>query len=144
MKLFDVNILIYAHREDQTHHDFYRSRLESTINGPDVFGLSTFVAAGFVRVVTHMRFPNGPTPLSQALSVVESMAGLPNCYWINPGPRHWQLLAELCRESLCAGKNVADAQHAAIAIENGCTWVTRDEDFSVFTSRGLRLELLEP
>ena len=144
MKLFDVNILVYAHRGDQTHHDFYRSHLESMINGPDTFGLSTLVAGGFVRIVTHARVPNGPTPLSQALSVVESIAGLPHCYWINPGPRHWQLLAELCRASQCTGKSVSDAQHAAVAIENACTWVTRDEDFTAFARHGLRLELLEP
>ena len=144
MKLFDVNILIYAHRQDQTHHAFYRSRLESMINGPDAFGLSTLVAAAFLRIVTHRGFPNGPTPLSQALAVVESMANLPHCYWINPGSRHWQLLAELCRSSQCTGKHVSDAQHAAVAIENACTWVTRDEDFSSFTRHGLRLELLEP
>jgi len=144
MKLFDVNILIYAHREDQIHHDFYRNRFESTLNGPDTFGLSTLVAAGFVRIVTHARFPNGPTPLSQALAVVESIANLPNCYWINPGSRHWKLLAELCRECRCTGKNVSDAQHAAVAIENACTWVTRDEDFTVFAKHGLRLELLKP
>ena len=144
MRLFDVNILIYAHRQDQSHHAFYRERLESMINGSESFGLSTLVAAGFLRIVTHAGFPNGPTPLSQALSVIESMASLPNCYWINPGALHWQLLAELCRSARCTGKQVADAQHAAVAIENACTWVTRDEDFTSFTKRGLRLEILQP
>ena len=144
MKLFDVNIIIYAHRQDQAHHEFYRRRLESMINGSEAFGLSTLVAAAFLRIVTHPGFPNGPTPLSQALAVIESMASLPNCYWINPGTRHWPLLAELCRASQCTGKRVADAQHAAVAIENACTWVTRDEDFLPFSKHGLRLELLKP
>lgn len=116
MKLFDVNILVYAHRQDQAHHEFFRGRLESMIDGPDAFGLSTLVAAGFLQIVTHEQFPNGPTPLSQALSVVEPIAGSPNCYWINPGPQHWRLLSELCRATRCSGKGVADAQHAAVAI----------------------------
>lgn len=144
MKLFDVNILVYAHRQDQTHHEFFRSRLESAVNGPDAFGLSILVAAGFLRIVTSVSFPNGPTPLSQALSVVESLAASPNCYWINPGARHWPLLSELCRLTRCSGKRISDAQHAAVAIENACTWVTRDEDFSAFTRHGLRLELWRP
>jgi hypothetical protein len=144
MKLFDVNILVYAHRQDQTHHEFFRSRLESMVNGPDAFGLSILVAAGFLRIVTSASFPNGPTPLSQALSVVESLAASPNCYWINPGARHWPLLNELCRMTRCSGKRVSDAQHAAVAIENACTWVTRDEDFSAFTRHGLRLEFWRP
>jgi hypothetical protein len=144
MKLFDVNILIYAHRQDQDYHEFYRDRLESMINGSDAFGLSTLVAAAFLRIVTHRRFPNGPTPLSQAISVVESISNLSNCYWINPGAQHWQLLSELCRLSQCTGKHVSDAQHAAVAIENACIWVTRDEDFSSFTRHGLRLQLSKP
>ena len=114
------------------------------LNTVDPFGLSTLVAGGFIRIVTHPNFPNGPTPLMQALAVIESIAGLQNCYWINPGPKHWQLLSELCRERRCTGKQVADAQHAAIAIENACTWVTRDEDFVEFTRHGLRLEILAP
>ena len=144
MRLFDVNILIYAHRQDQVHHEFYREQLESMINESEAFGLSTPAAAAFLRIVTHPAFPNGPTPLSQALAVIESMADLPNCYWINPGTRHWHLLAELCRSTRSKGKQVADAQHAAVAIENACTWVTRDEDFTSFTGQGLRLELLKP
>ena len=44
----------------------------------------------------------------------------------------------------CSDKGVSDAQHAAVAIENACTWVTRDEDFSAFTRHGLRLELWRP
>ena len=144
MKLFDVNILIYAHRKDQIHHEFYRNHLESALNGTDAFGLSALVAASFVRIVTHANFPNGPTPLSQALSVVESISSLRTCYWVYPGPRHWRLLADLCRSSNCVGKNVADAAHAAVAIENACTWVTRDEDFAAFARHGLMLELLAP
>jgi predicted nucleic acid-binding protein len=34
------------------------------------------------------------------------------------------------------GKLVADAYHAALAIEHGCEWVTADGDFSRFP--GLR------
>ena len=93
----DVNILIYAHRQDQEHHEFFREYLESTISAGDALG-----------------------------------------------PRHWQLTSELCRQCGCTGKLVADAQHAAIAVENACTWVTRDRDYEVFTRHGLRLQLLEP
>jgi hypothetical protein len=37
------------------------------------FGLTPLIAGGFVRVVTSANFPNGPTPLAQALALV----GLP-------------------------------------------------------------------
>lgn len=144
MKLFDVNVLIYAHRDDQPDHAFYRDFVESHINGSDAFALSPLVAGGFVRIVTNHAFPNGATPLAQALATIESMAALEHCHWTGPGHRHWQLMADLCRRCGSTGKRVADAQHAAIAIEHGCQWVTRDRDFEVFTAHGLQLEILAP
>lgn len=144
MILFDTNVLIYAHREDQTEHAFYREWLETTVKRGTLFGLSPLVAGGFVRVVTHPRFPNGPTPLAQALAVVDSLASVTYCRWLSPSNRHWELVSNLCRETLASGKLVADAQHAALAIEHACTWVTRDADFERFTKAGLKLDILAP
>jgi predicted nucleic acid-binding protein len=39
---------------------------------------------------------------------------------------------------------VADAQHAAVALEHGCTWATRDGDFEKFRKTGLRVEMVVP
>lgn len=144
MKLFDVNVLIYAHRKDQLHHDFYREFVEDLVNGDDAFGLSPLTATGFVRIVTNPKFPNEPTPLVQALAVVDSFVALSHCIWTPPGNRNWELTRDLCRECGCSGKGIADAQHAAIAIEHACEWVTRDRDFEKFVSHGLKLRLLEP
>lgn len=142
MRLFDVNVLVYAHRSDQRHHDFYRERLEAALADSVPCALSVAVATGFVRVVTQPAFPNGPTPLPQALAVIESLTGA--CQWLHPGSRHWHLVADLCRSSGASGKAVSDASHAALAIEHGATWVSRDRDFGRFTARGLRWEAWEP
>ncbi len=144
MKLFDVNILIYAHRSDQQHHAFYRSRLEDALAGQETCGLTAAVATGFLRIVTHPNLPNGPTPLPQALAVIETLAAPGCCQWLHPGPRHWSLVAALCRETGTTGKGVSDASHAATAIEHGCTWVSRDSDFARFSVHGLRWERWEP
>ena len=144
MKLFDVNVLIYAHRADQQHHDFYRQFLEEFVNGSDSFGLSPLAAVGFIRIVTNSKFPNGPTPLPQAVAVIESLSALSHCIWTPPGKRNWELTRDLCRKCSCSGKNVADAQHAAVAIEHACEWITRDTDFKRFVPHGLKLQILEP
>ena len=102
------------------------------------------VAAGFVRIVTQARFPGGPTPLAQALATIDSLSALEHCHWVNPGRRHWELVSGLCRQCGSQGKHVADAAHAAVAIEHSCQWVTRDNDFQLFAAHGLQLELLEP
>ena len=142
--MFDVNVLIYAHREDQFHHDFYRRFLENLSKGTESFRISPLTAVGFVRVVTHSKFPNGPTPLPQAISIIESLTALGHCSWALPGKRHWELTRRLCTECSISGKKVADAQHAALAIEHACEWVTRDTDFRRFAAHGLKLQILEP
>ena len=144
MIAFDVNVLIYAHREDQLEHSYFKERMQRTINEVAAFGLSPLVAGGFVRIVTHTRFPNGPTPLAQALAVIETMMARPNAHWLLPGKRHWELVAGLCRSTRASGKAIADAQHAAVAIEHACTWASRDSDFFGFMAAGLRFEHWAP
>ncbi len=144
MNLVDVNILIYAHRKDQLNHEFYRDKLESLLNKGDPFGMTPLVAAGFVRIVTQRKFPNGPSPLSIALSMVDDIMSRPNAFWMNPGQKQWELFSSLSRKKQCTGKMVSDAQHAAIAIEHAATWISRDNDFFRFESEGLRFEHCVP
>jgi uncharacterized protein len=51
---------------------------------------------------------------------------------IRPGPDHWMIFRQLCEPGKLTGKIVADAAHAAVAIESGCEWVTADTDFARF------------
>lgn len=144
MRMPDVNILVYAHRLEDPDHAFYRSWMERLANGPEPFAVSVLVAAAFVRVVTHPAFQPRPTPLHQALAVIDSLANLPNCMMPKPSDQHWALIKMLCEATSARGKLVADAQHAAVALEHGCTWVTRDADFDRFRGSGLRVEILQP
>jgi predicted nucleic acid-binding protein len=78
------------------------------------------------------------------LSVVDSLLRVPSCSIVELGGQHWGLVRALCEAVHARGKLVADAQHAAVAIANGCTWVTRDTDFEDFHPLGLRLKILKP
>ncbi len=144
MLMPDVNILIYSHRREDPDHEFYLSWIEDLANGREMFALSTLVAVAFVRIVTHPAFRPTPTPLEQALAVVDSLIAMPSCVMIGPGENHWRLVRTLSHETGLFGKHVADAQHAAVALENGCTWVTRDTDFDKFRKSGLRVQILTP
>ncbi len=144
MDLFDTSVLIKAHREDQKNHAFYRELVEQRARRDEDFALSSLVASNFVQIVTHADFPMGPTPLPQALSVIESLEVLPHCHWVAPGRKNWALTAGLCRECACRGKMVTKAHHASIAIEHACNWITEDRDFQVFDHHGLRLTLVQP
>lgn len=144
MLMPDVNILIYAHRKEDPDHEFYRKWVEDLANGPEPFAISPLVASAFVRIVTHPSFRPFPTPLEQAMAAIDSLITLPSCVMPGPGEKHWMLFRQLCRDSAAYGKIVADAQHAAVALENGCTWVTRDGDFDKFRKSGLRMKILSP
>lgn len=144
MKMPDVNILIYAHRDQHSHHKFYKKWLESLCSGPEPFALSPLVAVAFVKIVTNPSVFEYPTPLPQAFAFIEAILSSEQCRQPELGKNHWKFVRQLCESSRAAGKLVADAQHAAVAIEHACTWVTRDHDFQKFKSQGLRLEFLEP
>lgn len=64
-----------------------------------------------------------PDSPAQAMAAIESLAGHPNGHWIQPGRRHWELFALLCRQTQATGKHVAHAQHAATAIEHAVATV---------------------
>ena len=142
MLMPDVNVLVYAHRGDEARHEAYARWLESVIDGAEPFALSVLVAVGFVRIVTHPRIYEDPTPLSVALAVIEQMAAHPRCRLAMPAGTHLDDVARLCRATGATGKLVADAQHAALAISEGSVWVTRDGDFASFAPHGLRWQHL--
>ena len=136
MILPDDNVLVYAHREDVADHTAYRTWLETVINGDEAYGVSELVLSGFVRVVTHAKVFNKPSPLIDALAFADQLLAQPNCVLVEPGTRHWDLFRGLCLEIGAKGNLVPDAYFAAMAIESGCEWITTDRDFSRFT--GLR------
>jgi hypothetical protein len=136
MVLPDVNVLVYAHREDTAHHAECRAWAEQVINGDEAFGLSDLVLSGFVRVATHPKVFAKPSPLGDALEFCEQLRSRPNCVPVAPGRRHWDIFRALCAEARAKGNLVPDAFLAALAIEAGCQWVTTDRDFSRF--KGLR------
>ena len=132
MLLFDVNVLVYAHREDAENHIAYREWLETVINADAAFAISELVLSGFVRVVTHPKVFIKPTPVGDALAFAGQLRDQPNCVPLQPGPRHWDIFRRLCLESGVKGNLVPDAYLAALAIESGSEWITTDRDFSRF------------
>lgn len=132
MILLDVNVLIYAFREDAPGHETYRSWLEEAVYSESAFGISDLALSGFLRIVTHRRVFNPPTPLPDALAFVEVLRSQPNCALIQPGARHWRIFTHLCQAAKAKGNLVPDAYFAALAIEHGCEWITTDRDYSRF------------
>lgn len=132
MLLLDVNVLVYAHRTDTHGNAAFRTWLEETAARDAPFAVPGLVMSGFLRVVTHPRIFDPPTPLEEALRVAEALCAQPNHVNIAPGPRHWDLFARLCRVANAKGSLVPEAYLAALAIESGSEWITTDRDFAPF------------
>ncbi|HRI57625.1 MAG TPA: type II toxin-antitoxin system VapC family toxin [Anaerolineae bacterium] len=133
MILFDVNVLVYAHREDAPNHVAYRDWLTDGIASDEAYGIADIVLSGFLRVVTHPRIFSPPSTLDQALAFVHDIRDQPNCVVIQAGSRHWDIFERLCRAAEAKGNLIPDAYLAALAIESGSTWITTDRDYSRFT-----------
>lgn len=56
MLLPDVNILVFAYREDATpDHLRLKAWLEGLANSDEAFALSKFILSSFIRIVTQSR-----------------------------------------------------------------------------------------
>jgi toxin-antitoxin system PIN domain toxin len=137
MMLPDVNVLVYAHRPDSVHnHEEYAAWISGLAESPKAFALSEAVLSGFIRVVTNRRIFKDPTPTSTALAFCSGLRDRTHARILTPGDANWGIFEMLCREPGIKGKLIADAWHAALAMEYDCEWITCDSDFARFP--GLR------
>lgn len=86
MLLLDVNILVYAHRQDASRHREYLMWLEELVNSDQTYGLSDLVLSRCLRVATHPEVFSPPSTMDKALAFAQQLREQPNCTMINPGP----------------------------------------------------------
>lgn len=138
MKLMDVNVLVYAHREDVKDHVACREWLESVLNSNIAYGFSELVLSGFIRVVTHPKVFEQPSSLAVAVRFVQQIRMAPQAIRLAPGKNHWRLFLQCINDIAAQGNDIPDAYHAALAMEWDCEWVTTDKGFRRF--KGLRVQ----
>ena len=136
MLLLDVNICVYAIRQDSADHDAYHAWVESLLTGDEPVGISELVLSGVIRLITNHRVFRQPSSTVEALDACRALRSAPAAVALRPGPRHWEIFDSLCAGIGAKGNTVPDAYHAALAIENGATWITTDRGFARF--EGLR------
>lgn len=107
MILADVIVLLYTFRTDAPEHPQHKICLEQIV----------------LEKTANDGRPYGMSPqiLASVIRVIE------------PGPRHWNIFADLCRTAGVKGNLVQDAWFAALAMESGCEWITHDRDYARFT-----------
>jgi len=132
----DVNVLLYAFRRDAARHAEYADWLQDVVAGDEPYGISPQTLASVLRISTNPRIFAPATPPAAALDFCQTLLESDYCVVVQPGPRHWPIFVDLCRESGATGNLVPDAWFAALAIEAGCEWITTDRDYARFP--GLR------
>lgn len=133
----DANLLIYALHADMPRHGVAKQWLEQSLSGDESMALCWVVILAVVRICTNPRlFPSALTA-GQAVEVVQGWLDQPAVLVLQPGPQHWQILADLLRQAGTAGNLTMDAHLAALAIEHDGMLFSCDADFRRFP--GLRL-----
>ena len=129
----DTNILIYADREESELHAAALEALRLLAEGDEAWAIPVFCLGEFLRVVSHDRLFDPPTPVLQALDSLESLLASPAVRLLTPGDHYLRLLRTLTEESGVRGNLIFDAQIAAVCLEHGAsTLLTEDRDFARF------------
>jgi uncharacterized protein len=134
--LCDVNVLLHAHKEGSPAHAVVRQWLIGALDDETPFGVSDLVLSAVVRIATNRRVFDPPSTLAEALAFTQALRNSENAVPVQPGRRHWDLFADLCRRTGATGNLVPDVYLAALAIEHDCVWVSTDRGFARFP--GLR------
>jgi uncharacterized protein len=132
----DVNVLLYALREESERHAEFRQWLLDVLNGGERVALFEPVLASVLRVATHPNIYRTPTPRRVVEAFIDGCLSAPAAVALRAEAAHWTMFRELCTRSDCRGNLVQDAYLAALALEHNCTFVTTDRDFARF--HGLR------
>ena len=132
MILVDLNLLIYAVNSDMSPHKESRRWLEHALSGNESVGLAWVVILGFLRIATRGDVFPEPLTADRALGYVGEWLRQPCVTPIRPGDKHWEILSSLLQISGTAGNLTTDAHLAALAIENGATVYSADNDFKRF------------
>lgn len=137
MILPDVNVLIYAFREDSIRHVDYARWLGAAVSSGEELALHDMVLAGVIRVSTNPRVTALPSTTEKATRFVSWLRNAPGARWIPSGPATWDVFDRLVADDPgIRGNLVPDAHLAAAAIAHGARLATADRGFARFP--GLR------
>lgn len=140
----DVNVLLYAFREETERHAEYHAWLQDALNGAEPVALFEPVLSAMMRIATHPGIFKPPSPRPAVEAFVDACLTAPAAVALRPERGHWAIFRDLCRSADCRGNVVQDAYLAAMAIEQHCTFVTTDRDFARFTRLQWRHPLDRP
>lgn len=125
----DVNLLVAAWNPLDPDHEQGRAWLAARVAAPEPLGVSELVVSGALRILTMPSVRRLGHDPAQVLELASELMSAPGVVRLRPGSRHWDLFRGLCTATGAVGNQVPDCYHAALAIEHGATWASRDRFF---------------
>ena len=132
MTLLDANILLYAYNADAPQQPSAARWLSELFESGESIALPWPTLWAFVRISTNSRIWTNPRPAKDAFALVRGWLEHPGVVVVAPGPRHAELLELLVTRYGASGPLLTDAVLAALAIENGASLASTDQDFRRF------------
>lgn len=132
MIVLDANVFLHAYNVDVPQHRAVSRWMGKLVESNEIIGLPWITLWAFIRVSTNPRVWNHPMAAKRVFGIVDEWLGQPGVVTLHPGPRHREILEELITRHDVSGPLVTDAVLAAIAIENGATVASCDQDFRRF------------
>jgi toxin-antitoxin system PIN domain toxin len=130
--LLDVNSLVYAHDVRSAHHGAAKEWIDGQLNGPGLVGFPWETVSAFLRIVTHPRIYERPTPLANAWQQMRDWLDREVAWIPLPTERHIHVFEELLLQPGARANLVPDAHLAALAIEHGLILCSADNGFARF------------
>ncbi|MFN2445001.1 MAG: TA system VapC family ribonuclease toxin [Vicinamibacterales bacterium] len=128
----DVNVLLYAFREESARHPEYHAWLQGALNGTETVAMFEPVLAAVMRIATHPGIFKPPSPRERVEEFVDACLAAPAAVAVRAEASHWAIFRDLCARVDCRGNLIQDAYLAAMALEHNCTYVTSDRDYAQF------------
>ena len=141
MRLWDVNLWVYAFRSDSPAHEKARASIQSALDRRESFLFAPGIAVSFLRIVTNPRIFVEPSPIAEAWLFVDALESHPAAVLADMDPMAFGVFKHLCLVVDAAGNAIPDAYLAALAIRHDAVFVTADRSFAAF--KGIELEFVE-
>ena len=128
----DVNLILYAHNEEDPDHEEAVLWWDQLLSGTQAVGIPLVVVMAFLRLSTSTRLFLRPLSVDQSIMRIESWFACPQVRMIEPSPEHLSEFLRMVRSIGVAGNLTTDAHIAALSLEYRAEIHSADADFGRF------------
>jgi toxin-antitoxin system PIN domain toxin len=129
----DINLLVYAHREESEFHAAAKEHVDSLRHQLAPWAVPWLCVHEFIGIVTHPRIYRPASTLSEALGFLDALFASPQLHLLSESPGYFEKLREVATAARLKGPRIHDARIAALCLHHGVSELrSANRDFSAF------------